>query len=133
MLAVYAVFRIPLNNSFIAGMLTIVGYSINDTIVIFDRIRENKAKLGNKAGNEEEIINMSVSQTLGRSVITSVTSVVMVILLFIFGTEAVKEFAFPLIIGILAGTYSSIFIASPVWYQFVNSKKAKKELEAKKA
>lgn len=114
MLGVYAVFRVPLNNSFIAAMLTIIGYSINDTIIIFDRIRENKGKL---KGKDEEIINLSVEQTLTRSINTSLTTVVMVVLLFILGVSSVKEFAFPLMIGIIAGTYSSIFIASPLYYE----------------
>lgn len=118
MFAVYAIFRVPLNNSFIAAMLTIVGYSINDTIVVFDRIRENKSKRGL---NEHDLapldlIDDSVSQTIGRSLSTSFTTLVMVVLLFLFGTASVKEFAFPLIIGILSGTYSSIFIAAPIWY-----------------
>lgn len=114
MLGVYAVFRIPLNNSFIAAMLTIIGYSINDTIIIFDRIRENKGKM---KGEEDEVINASVGQTLTRSINTSLTTLVMVVLLYILGVASVKEFAFPLVVGIVAGTYSSIFIASPLWYE----------------
>ncbi len=126
MLSAYAIFRIPLNNSFIAAMLTIVGYSINDTIIIFDRIRENKKKMGMK-GNvaTEELVNSSINQTIGRSIATSITTLVMVILLYILGTESVKEFAFPLIIGILAGTYSSIFVASPIWYELTHRKSSK--------
>lgn len=132
MLAVYAIFRVPLNNSFIAAMLTIVGYSINDTIIVFDRIRENKAKKGIK---EHEVASMklvddSISQTVGRSVSTSFTTIIMVILLFILGTDSVKEFAFPLIIGIAAGTYSSIFVASPIWYDLTHLH-AKKQLKQK--
>lgn len=127
MLSVYAIFRIPLNNSFIAAMLTIVGYSINDTIIIFDRIRENRAKVGVK-NNDVAIVALvdeSISQTIGRSIATSVTTVIMVVLLFLLGKESVKEFAFPLMIGILAGTYSSIFIASPIWYELTNRKSKK--------
>lgn len=124
MLAVYAIFRIPLNNSFIAAMLTIVGYSINDTIIVFDRIRENKVKKGVKEHQavNPEIVNGSIQQTVSRSICTSITTVVMVLLLFVLGTDSVKEFAFPLIIGILAGTYSSIFIASPLWYDLTHLK-----------
>ena len=114
MLGVYALFRIPLNNTFIAAMLTIIGYSINDTIIIFDRIRENKGRI---KGSDEEIIDMSVGQTITRSINTSITTLVMVVLLYILGVSSVKEFAFPLVIGIIAGTYSSIFIASPLWYE----------------
>lgn len=120
MLAVYAVFRVPLNNSFIAAMLTIVGYSINDTIIIFDRIRENKGKMHS---DDDHIIDESINQTLGRSINTSLTTLIMVVLLYVLGVDAVKEFAFPLIIGISAGTYSSIFIASPLWYELRKLKK----------
>ena len=126
MLSTYAIFRIPLNNSFIAAMLTIVGYSINDTIIIFDRIRENTKKMGIKGhAATEELVDSSINQTIGRSIATSITTVVMVILLFILGTDSVKEFAFPLIIGILAGTYSSIFVASPIWYELTHRKISK--------
>ncbi|ONI39518.1 protein-export membrane protein SecF [Candidatus Epulonipiscium fishelsonii] len=123
MLTVYAVFRIPINNSFIAAMLTIIGYSINDTIIVFDRIRENR-KLMQKEDNAT-IINKSIKQTLSRSINTSLTTLIVVLLLYIIGTDAVKEFAFPLVVGILSGTYSSIFIASPVWYEM--RKNVKKE------
>lgn len=133
MFTVYAVFRIPLNNSFIAAMLTIVGYSINDTIIIFDRIRENKEKVGLKDHDKAsmQLVDDSVSQTIGRSISTSVTTLVMVVLLFVLGTESVREFAFPLIIGVAAGTYSSILIASPLWYDLTHI--ASKKAPAKKA
>lgn len=138
MLAIYAIFRVPLNNSFIAAMLTIVGYSINDTIVIFDRIRENKSKKGIKEheASSMELVDESINQTVGRSVSTSFTTIVMVILLYFLGTDSVKEFAFPLIIGVAAGTYSSVFIASPVWYDltYVHAKKnSKGKAKLKKA
>lgn len=122
MFAVYAIFRVPLNNSFIAAMLTIVGYSINDTIVLFDRIRENKVKKGVKENEPApaELIDDSITQTIGRSISTSFTTILFVFMLFVFGLayglDSLKEFAFPLIIGILSGTYSSIFVASPLWY-----------------
>lgn len=138
MLAVYAIFRVPLNNSFIAAMLTIVGYSINDTIVVFDRIRENKVKRGVKEheGAPIDLVDDSINQTVGRSVSTSFTTIIMVILLFILGTDSVKEFAFPLIIGIAAGTYSSIFVASPIWYDLTHlhaKKEPKQNKKLKKA
>ncbi len=112
MLGVYAVFRIPINNSFIAAILTIIGYSINDTIIVFDRIRENRKIVG---GDDNDIINLSIKQTITRSINTSITTLIMVTSLWIFGTSSVQEFAFPLVIGTISGTYSSIFIASPVW------------------
>ncbi len=112
--SVYSILQIPINSSFIAAMLTIVGYSINDTIVVFDRIREN-TKLMRKA-KYEDIIDNSISQTIVRSINTSATTLFTITALYIFGVEAIREFALPLIVGILAGTYSSIFIASPIWY-----------------
>ncbi|OON98436.1 MAG: protein-export membrane protein SecF [Epulopiscium sp. Nele67-Bin004] len=114
MVGVYAIFRIPVNNSFIAAILTIIGYSINDTIIVFDRIRENRQKI---KGLDEEIINTSISQTITRSINTSITTLIMVSLLYFFGTDSVREFAFPLVVGVLSGTYSSIFVASPVWFE----------------
>ncbi|MGL6174793.1 MAG: protein translocase subunit SecF [Cellulosilyticaceae bacterium] len=123
MLAVYAVFRIPINNSFIAAMLTIIGYSINDTIIVFDRIRENKGRM---KGDDEEVINTSIQQTLSRSINTSITTLVMVVLLYLLGASSVKDFAFPLVIGIISGTYSSIFIASPVWFEMRKYQRNKK-------
>ena len=113
-IAVYSLLQIPINSSFIAAMLTIVGYSINDTIVVFDRIREN-TKIMRKA-KYEEIIDDSISQTIVRSINTSATTLFAITALYIFGVEAIREFALPLIVGIVAGTYSSIFIASPIWY-----------------
>jgi len=113
-LAVYSIFRIPVNSSFIAAMLIIVGYSINDTIVVFDRIRENIKKTRKQPF--EDIINYSIKQTISRSINTSTTTLIAVTLLYIMGVEAIKDFALPLIIGVLSGTYSSLFIASPVWY-----------------
>lgn len=121
-LSVYSILRIPVNSSFIAAMLIIVGYSINDTIVVFDRIRENIKKTRKQPF--DEIINTSIKQTIRRSINTSATTLIAVTILYILGVEAIKDFALPLIIGVLAGTYSSIFIASPVWY-LLKSRKSK--------
>lgn len=116
-LAFYAVLRIPVNNSFIAAILTVLGYSINATIVIFDRIRENK---GNFRVNETaEKINKSVTQTLARSVNTSLTTLFTIGTIYILGVQSIKEFALPLIIGIISGAYSSIFLAGAVWYMLI--------------
>ncbi len=115
-LAVYSLLNVPINNSFIAAMLTIVGYSINDTIVVFDRIRENQKFM--KRGDFKGVVNRSVSQTFSRSINTSLTTFVMVLVLYILGVTSIREFALPLMVGILSGTYSSIFIASPLWYLF---------------
>ncbi len=126
-LTVYAVFRVPVNNSFIAAMLTIVGYSINDTIVVFDRVRENQKMM--KRGDFKGLVNRSISQTLSRSIYTSLTTFVMVTILYILGVVSIREFALPLMVGVLSGTYSSIFIASPLWHFF----KRKEEYKIKKA
>jgi len=108
----------------IAALLTIVGYSINDTIVLFDRIREDR-KLMRKAG-QEEIINTSINQTLSRTVLTSVTTLLVVLALFIFGGKVINDFSFVLLVGIIVGTYSSIFIASPLLIDWPGRKVAKK-------
>ncbi len=114
MVAFYGIFRIPINSPFIAAILIIVGYSINDTIVVFDRVRENLKIVKKK--KFDEIVDMSVTQTISRSINTSLTTILAIICLYIFGVESIKDFTLPLIAGILSGTYSSIFIASPVWY-----------------
>ncbi len=112
-MAMYAIFQIPVNNTFIAAILTIVGYSINNTIVVFDRIRENTRLYRQDQLNQ--LCDDSIMQTLSRSINTSLTTIVMVLVLFILGVQSVRWFAFPLLVGFLAGTYSSIFIASPTW------------------
>lgn len=118
MVATYAVFQIPVNSTFIAALLTIIGYSINDTIVIFDRIRENlKIEHGRKI-DYDKLVNESVSQTLVRSINTSVTTLITVLSLYFLGVPAIKDFAFPMIVGIISGCYSTIFIASPLWVIF---------------
>lgn len=111
-LSVYAIFDIPVNSSFIAAMLTIVGYSINDTIVVFDRIRENNHSM--RRSNPAEIANKSINKTLARSINTSLTTLIIIGAVNVF-VPTVREFSFPLLIGIAAGAYSSIFIASPIW------------------
>lgn len=113
--SIYAIFKIPINSAFIAAILTILGYSINDTIVIFDRIREeNRLNPKTDAG---DIINISIKKSLTRTINTSLTTLVAVVLLYIIGVEDVKILALPLIFGIISGTYSSLFIASPLWYE----------------
>ena len=100
----YAVLRIPLSNSFIAAILTVLGYSINATIVIFDRIRENRTKLGRN--NYSALVDTSVKQTMTRSLFTSLTTFFTVLCLYIFGVQSVREFVLPIAIGIICGTYS---------------------------
>ncbi len=113
MIVVFAVFQIPVNSSFIAAILTIVGYSINDTIVIFDKVREN-IKFS-KNTNSVTLVDRSVTQTMARSINTSLTTLIAILALYILGVPSLREFALPLLVGIVSGTYSSIFIASPVW------------------
>ena len=114
-LAFYAVSRISVGNTFIACMLTIVGYSINATIVIFDRIRE-ELRLKTKATDLAGVVNKSITQTLTRSIYTSLTTFVMVLFLFIMGVSSMREFALPLMVGILVGAYSSVCITGALWY-----------------
>ncbi len=111
-IGVYAILGIPVNTPFIAAILTIVGYSINDTIVIFDRIRENSKKM--RKVSVDEIANVSINQTLSRSINTSLTTLFTITAVYIF-VPTIREFSFPLIVGIATGAYSSIFIASPIW------------------
>ena len=115
-LGVFSLLWYEINLSIIAAFLTIVGYSLNDTIVIFDRIRENIPKHLKKTLNE--IVNLSLNQTLSRTVITSMTTMMVVTILFIWGGEVIKLFAFALIVGVFIGTYSSIYVASPVMLFF---------------
>ena len=114
-LAFYAVARVSVGSTFIACMLTIVGYSINATIVIFDRVRENLAEMGKKDALED-MVNKSISQTLSRSIFTSLTTFVMVAALFVLGVSSIREFALPLMVGIVCGTYSSVCITGALWY-----------------
>ena len=113
-LAFYAIARVSVGNNFIACMLTIVGYSINATIVIFDRIRENLKEMTNES--MEEIVNKSITQSLSRSIFTSLTTFFMVAALCVFGATNLVEFALPLMVGIICGTFSSICLTGPIWY-----------------
>ena len=120
MLSMYAIFRLPVNTSFIAAMLTIIGYSINATIVIFDRIRENTKYL--KKETFSNIVNTSIWQSMGRSINTTVTTLIAIVMIYILGVTSVREFALPIIIGLLCGTYSSIFLAGSFWCLFRGKK-----------
>ena len=117
-ITVYALVRISVGSTFIACVLTIVGYSINDTIVIFDRIRENLAlKTGKQTAEElREVANKSLTQTLSRSINTSITTFIMVVMLYILGVASIRDFSLPLMAGLVCGAYSSICIATELWY-----------------
>lgn len=132
MAAVYTITNIPLNTTFIAAMLTVVGYSINNTIVIFDRIRENMR--GRKKNNTvTDLVNKSIVETLGRTVNSTITTLITIVLIYILGVNTIKEFALPLIIGIIAGAYTSIFIASTFWATWKEADmKAKAEAAAER-
>lgn len=115
MIAVMGIFQVQLDSTFIAACLTIVGYSINDTVIVFDRIRENQKILNPRQFTRAQIVDISVKETLNRTINTSLTTLIMIVCLYIFGVQSIKVFTFPLMIGVLVGTFSSIFIASPVW------------------
>ena len=121
-LAFYAALKWSVVSTFIACILTIVGYSINATIVVFDRIRENSKSM--KRGEQlEDMINKSVSQTLSRSINTSVTTGIMVLVLLIFGVSSIREFAMPLMVGICCGCFSSVCLAGSLWHTMKSLKK----------
>ena len=115
-LGVFSLLDYEINLSIIAAFLTIVGYSLNDTIVVFDRIRENIPKFMKKTLND--VVNISLNETLNRTVITSLTTMMVIVILFIWGGKVINLFAFALIVGIFIGTYSSLFVASPVMVYF---------------
>lgn len=125
-LAFYAIFNETVNSPFIAGMLTIIGYSINDTIVVFDRIRENQRK--SRRMSNAELADVSVTQTMTRSIYTVLTVIIAVTSVHIF-VPTIRQFTEPLLVGIISGCYSSIFIASPLWVIFKNKSDKKKALK----
>lgn len=123
MCAMVIICRIQINSSFIAALITIIGYSINNTIVIFDRIRENLRKDEYKKTTNAQMLDISIKQTMTRTIYTSLTTVLSVALLAIIGVSSIREFLFPIIIGLVAGTYSSIFISGTIWSFIYNKDK----------
>lgn len=113
MLSMYVIFRIPFNINFIAAALTILGYSINATIVVFDRIRENRKSM--RTGNFGEIVDASIWDTMTRSINTTITTLVVMVMLLILGVSSIRNFALPICIGIICGCYSSVCISGPLW------------------
>ncbi len=126
-IGIFSLFQIPINSSFIAAILTILGYSINDTVVVFDRIRENKKK--RRFESNTILGDVSLTQTMARSINTVLTVLIAITSLYIFGVSAIKEFALPLIIGIAFGGYSSIFVAVPVWVLLADKYKKKAKIK----
>ncbi len=119
MISVVAIVQLQINSGFIAACLTIVGYSINNTIVIFDRIRDNRKTLKAKYLSYDELANVSIKETLSRTINTSVTTLIMIVCLYVFGVDSIKEFSLPIIVGLVAGTYSSVFLSAPIWAKFM--------------
>ncbi len=115
MLSMYIIFRIPFNMNFIAAALTILGYSINATIVVFDRIRENKKLDVERSLNFSEIVDRSIHQTMRRSLNTTITTLIVMVLLLVLSVSSIRNFAAPICVGIIAGCYSSVCISGPVW------------------
>ncbi|MTI79765.1 MAG: protein translocase subunit SecF [Firmicutes bacterium] len=126
-LGILSILQIEINSAFVAAILTIIGYSINDTIVIFDRIRENM--ILKKGIKYADVINISLWQTIARSINTSGTVMVVLIPMYLFGGTTIKSFILALIVGIISGAYSSIFTASPFWYEILDKKRRQKAVQ----
>ncbi len=128
----FVIFQIPLNDNFVAVMLTILGYSLNDTIVIFDRIRENRGKMGQASIGE--VVNLSLNQSLGRAISTSISTIIamacVAVVAVIMNLDAILSFAVPMLFGLVSGSLSSLFLCTPLWTYWVEHKEAK---DAKKA
>ena len=124
-------FSLEIDQAFIAAMLTVVGYSINDTVVVFDRIREYLG-LYRKRGREE-VLNLALNSTISRTLNTSLTTFVVLLAIFIFGGEVIRGFIFALLVGIIVGTYSSLFVATPVVFDTIKKTETEKVLRSKKS
>jgi len=130
MLGVIAVFRVEVTTSTVAAILTIIGYSLNDTIIIFDRVRENRSLM--RDSDLGTIINTSISQSLNRTILTSLTTLLAIVTIYIVGTGDIQNFAFNLIIGIVVGTYSTVFIASPIaleWTRAMGRSRKRRDIQ----
>lgn len=128
MIVFYSLLQIPINSNIIATLLTIVGYSLNATIIVFDRVRENRKMYGD-AMNFADTVNLSIHQTLTRSISTTTTTLITAVAVYIFGVESIRNFALPLIIGIVAGLFSSIFLAGVFWVEGTKIFKVKEKSE----
>lgn len=124
----FVIFRIPLNDNFVAVMLTVLGYSLNDTIVIFDRIRENRAKMGKEP--IQNVVNLSLNQTIGRAISASVSTVVamtcVAVVALVMNLDSIVSFAIPMLFGLISGSYTSLFLCPPVWSMWMEHKATKK-------
>ena len=131
MLSLMAIFRIQMNAQFVAALITIIGYSINNTIVVFDRIRDNKKRELYAGYSNAYITNVSVKETLTRTIYTTITTLLAIVLLAILGVSSIREFALPIIFGLCAGTYSSIFLAGSLWAIINDNTVRKRDRKAK--
>ncbi len=122
MLGFYSVFQFTVNTSFIAAILTILGYSINATIIVFDRVREN-SRLAKRNTTVNDIADEAITNSYWRAINSSVTTLLTICVLYVMGVDSIKEFALPIIVGIVSGTYSSLFLAAPIWAVWKNSTK----------
>ena len=123
-------FSLEINQAFIAALLTVIGYSINDTVVVFDRIREYLGIYTDKS--TDEVLNLAINSTFSRTIITSLTTLIMILMLLLFGGGSIKGFAFAIVIGVIVGTYSSIFVATPIVRDLSKELKARKRADSKK-
>lgn len=130
MMTVYSLLQIPINSNIIAALLTILGYSINATIIIFDRIRENKVKMGDATFGE--VVNKGIHETLGRSINTTLTTLFTIGMVYILGVESIRNFALPLIVGIVAGLFSSVFVSGMLWEALSHVIKPREKKKASK-
>ena len=130
-IGIYAIFRLPVNSSFIASLLTILGYSINNTIVVFDRIRENRSRYPTE--KYDELLNDSVNSTFSRSLNTTLTTLLAVCAIYFIGVDSIKQFMLPLIVGFIAGLYSSVFIAGLLWYIMIHDKSGRLKVKPARA
>lgn len=134
MLSVVSIFKVQINSSLIAAVLTIVGYSINNTIVVFDRIRDNTKLLGRNTPRTE-VADVSVAGTLTRSIYTTITTLVVIVILYVLGVQSIRDFALPIIVGLVAGAWSSVMLATPFWawcHKRVSLMKANRNTRASK-
>ncbi|MBC8531076.1 protein translocase subunit SecF [Gehongia tenuis] len=127
MIAVMAITGMTVNSGFIAALLTIIGYSINDSIVLFDRIRENNKRFSVKEKSRSYVVNVSVRQCMARTINTTLTTLVAILILYFVGVDSIKEFSLPIIAGLVSGVYSSLFIATPIWALWSDHKLAKRK------
>lgn len=133
MVVVVCIFKVPINSPFIAAVLTIIGYSINNTIIIFDRLRENVHIYKDTKATRKQLVNLSVNQTLNRTIYSTLTVLVTITVLYFLGVSSVKEFSLPIIVGLLSGVYTSVFLTAPLWAIWADYAEKKNKAKVAKA